>query len=180
MACETRGDSPYFLAMAAPTMACEPSCSWSTALPMSWRSPARRAILTFWPSSAAMRPERKPTSTECASRFCAWLERNFSPPSSFTSSGCTRCRPRSKTACSHALRIDLRLRLGDDLFDAGGVDAAVGDQAPDRQARDLAPDRVEARDRDRLGRVVDDHVDAGGGLERAHVAALATDEPALQ
>ena len=48
-----------------------------------------------------------------------------------------------------------------------------------RQLRDLAPDAVERREHDRLGRVVDDHVDAGQVLERADVAALAADDPAL-
>ena len=48
------------------------------------------------------------------------------------------------------------------------------------EPRDLAPHRVEARDRDRLGGVVDDHVDAGRRLERADVAALAADQPALR
>jgi hypothetical protein len=75
--------------------------------------------------------------------------------------------------------VDVLLGLLHHLLDAGRVDAAVGDQRADRQPRDLAAHRVEARDRDRLGGVVDDHVDAGGGLERADVAALAADQPAL-
>ena len=44
---------------------------------------------------------------------------------------------------------------------------------------DLAPNRVEARQHDGLGRVVDDQVDAGRLLERPDVAALAADDPAL-
>jgi hypothetical protein len=59
------------------------------------------------------------------------------------------------------------------------MDPPVGHQGADRQPRDLAPHRVEARDRQGLGGVVDDHVDAGGGLERADVAALAADQPTL-
>ena len=47
------------------------------------------------------------------------------------------------------------------------------------EAGDLAADRVEARQHDRLGRVVDDQVDAGRLLEGADVAALAADDPAL-
>ena len=46
-------------------------------------------------------------------------------------------------------------------------------------ARDLAPHRIEAGEDHRLGRVVDDDVDAGDDLERADVAALAADDPAL-
>ena len=44
---------------------------------------------------------------------------------------------------------------------------------------DLAADRVEAGEDHRLGRVVDDQVDAGRLLEGADVAALAADDPAL-
>ena len=49
----------------------------------------------------------------------------------------------------------------------------------ERQLGDLAPHRVEAGDDHRLGRVVDDQVDAGRRLERADVAALAADDAAL-
>ena len=75
--------------------------------------------------------------------------------------------------------IDVRLRLFHDLFDAARVDAAVGDQPLERQAPDLAAHRLEAGHDDRVGRVVDDDVDAGGGLECANVAALAADDPAF-
>ena len=70
-------------------------------------------------------------------------------------------------------------RLGDDLLDARGMDAAVGDQLGQRQAGDLAADGVEAADMTTPGGVVDDHVDAGRLLEGADVAALAADDPAL-
>ena len=49
----------------------------------------------------------------------------------------------------------------------------------ERQPRDLAADAVERREHDRLRRVVDDEVDAGEVLERADVATLAADDPAL-
>jgi hypothetical protein len=65
------------------------------------------------------------------------------------------------------------------LLDAGGVDAAVGDQLLQGEAADLAPHRVEAGQQHRLGGVVDDQVDPGDGLEGADVAALAADDPAL-
>jgi len=45
------------------------------------------------------------------------------------------------------------------------VDTAVGDQLGDRQPGDLAADRVEARQDDGLGRVIDDQVDSGRLLE---------------
>ena len=75
--------------------------------------------------------------------------------------------------------LHLRLDLLDDLLDARRMDAAVGDQPLDRLARDLAAERIEAREDDRAGRVVDDQLDAGRLLERADVAPLAADDPPL-
>ena len=74
---------------------------------------------------------------------------------------------------------DLAGDLLDDFLDAGGMDAPVGDEALEGHPGDLAAHRVEAGDDDRLGRVVDDDVDAGEGLEGADVAALAADDAAL-
>ena len=83
-----------------------------------------------------------------------------------------------------ALLADLFPELGahllDDLLDAGRVDAPVHDQLLEGVPRDLAAQRLEGRDDDRLRRVVDDQVDAGGRLERPDVAALAADDAALQ
>ena len=76
--------------------------------------------------------------------------------------------------------VDFLLGLAHDFFDARGMDSTVGDQRTDRQARDFAAYRVEARDGDGFGGVIDDDVDAGGGFERADVATFATDEAALQ
>ena len=77
------------------------------------------------------------------------------------------------------LLVDLPAHLGHDLLDAARVDAAVGDQRLERAAGDLAAHRVEAGDDHRVGRVVDDDVHAGGGLEGADVPALAADDAAL-
>ena len=76
-------------------------------------------------------------------------------------------------------RSSSRLRAGDDLLDPRGVDAAVGDQLFQRQPGDLAADRVEGADDHHAGRVVDDHVHAGGLLEGADVPPLAADDPPL-
>ena len=65
------------------------------------------------------------------------------------------------------------------FLDAARVDAPVGDQALQRQPPDFPPYRVEAGDHDGVGGVVDDDVHAGRRLERADVAALAADDPAL-
>ena len=77
------------------------------------------------------------------------------------------------------LLLDLLLGLGDDLLDARRMDAPVLDELGQRQARDLAAHRIEARQGHRVGRVVDDQVDTGCRFERADVAALAADDAAL-
>src|SRR5882724_11097603 len=59
-------------------------------------------------------------------------------------------------------RLGFFLGFGDELFDAGWMDAAVGDELVERVAGDLAADRVEGADDHDAGRVVDDDVDAGG------------------
>ena len=46
-------------------------------------------------------------------------------------------------------------------------------------ARDFAANRVVARNYDRLRSVVDDDIDAGGGLDRADIASFAADDAAL-
>jgi hypothetical protein len=76
-----------------------------------------------------------------------------------------------------ALELGLRLVVG--LLDPGRVDAPVLQQLLEREPRDLPPDPVEAREDDRVGRVVDDEVDAGQVLEGADVATLAADDAAL-
>ena len=75
--------------------------------------------------------------------------------------------------------VDLGLGLGDDVLDAARVDAAVLHELGQGQARDLTTNRIEAAEHDRVGRVVDDEVDAGGLLEGADVAAFAADDAAL-
>ena len=75
---------------------------------------------------------------------------------------------------------DLLAGLGHDLFDAGRMDPAVDDQFVERDPRHLAADWVEAADDDRLGRVIDDQVDAGRLLKGANVAPLLTDDATFQ
>src|SRR5919112_1759497 len=77
------------------------------------------------------------------------------------------------------LRIHFLAGLVDDLLDAPGMDAAVGDELLERETCDLASDRIEARDDDSVRRVVDDHVDARSELEGADVPSLATDDTTL-
>src|SRR5207248_3645872 len=75
--------------------------------------------------------------------------------------------------------LELGLRLVVGLLDPRRVDAPVLDQLREGDLRDLAPETVERGEDDGLRRVVDDEVDAGQVLERADVAALAPDDPAL-
>src|SRR5262245_3261153 len=78
------------------------------------------------------------------------------------------------------LLVGFVLHLLHDLLDAGRVNAAVGDEPLDRLLGDLAAVRIETGEDDRTRRVVDDQVDPGGELEGADVAALASDDAALQ
>ena len=75
--------------------------------------------------------------------------------------------------------VDLLVRPLHELLDGRGVDAAVAHQRLERHARDLAAERVEGRQHHHLRRLVDEDGDAGGGLERLDVAALAADDAAL-
>ena len=59
--------------------------------------------------------------------------------------------------------LELRLRVVVHLLDPRRVDPAVLDQLVERQPRDLAAERVERREDDRVRRVVDDEVDARSG-----------------
>jgi hypothetical protein len=75
--------------------------------------------------------------------------------------------------------LDLRLAALVGVLDPLRVDAAVGDETFQSKPADLAPHRVEAGEQHRLGRVVDDEVDAGHRLEGADVTALTADDAAL-
>ena len=74
---------------------------------------------------------------------------------------------------------DFVVGLEDEFLDAGGVDAAVGDEAFEGEAGDFAADGVEAGDEDGVGGFVDHEGDAGGGLEGLDVAAFAADDAAF-
>src|SRR5579875_1337833 len=75
--------------------------------------------------------------------------------------------------------VELLLGLADHLLDPRGVDAAVGNEPLEREAGQLAPDRVVAGDDDRLRCVVDDEVDPRRRLDGPDIAALPADDPAL-
>ena len=77
------------------------------------------------------------------------------------------------------LLIELLPDFLDQLLDARRVNAPVLHQALERDACDLAADRIEAGEDHRFRRVIDDEVDAGGKLQRADVASFAADDPSL-
>jgi hypothetical protein len=82
-------------------------------------------------------------------------------------------------ACLPDDEIDFGACLGDDFLDPTGMDAPISDELRDRDPGDLATNRVETTQDDRLRGVVDDQVDAGGLFEGADVATLPADDPAL-
>ena len=71
------------------------------------------------------------------------------------------------------------LSLGCHLLDTRRVDASVEDKAVQGDAGNLAPDRVEAGNRYRLRRIVDNKVDARCLLQRPDIASFPSDKPAL-
>ncbi len=75
--------------------------------------------------------------------------------------------------------LDLLAHLAYNLLDAGRMDAPVSHKLVEGKTGDFAAHRVEAREDDGLGGVVDDDFDAGGSLERTDVASLAADDAAL-
>ena len=76
--------------------------------------------------------------------------------------------------------VDIGLGLMEHLLDASRMYAAIGDEVFHSHAADFATNRVEARNSDAFGRVVDDEVGAGDLLKRADVAAFATDDAAFE
>ena len=149
---------------------------------MSWTSPARLATRTLTPSSVAMWAASHATSFEWESTFCPYEVRYCSRPSSLQDLG-VEVRlaelDRGRLAVAEDLLVQLLLDLADHLLDAAGMDAAVQHEPLERQPRDLAADRVEARQQHCARRVVDDQVHAGRGLEGPDVAPLAADDPPL-
>src|SRR5882724_4063565 len=75
--------------------------------------------------------------------------------------------------------VHLDAGLVHDLLDAPRVDPSVRDESLQRQATHLAAYGIEARHDYGVRRVVDDHVHPGRRFERANVATLAPNDPAL-
>ena len=77
------------------------------------------------------------------------------------------------------LVVHLALGLFDHLLNARGMDAAVGNQLFQRDARDFAAHRIKGGDDHSLRRIVDNQIHARSRLQRADIAALAADDAAL-
>ena len=77
------------------------------------------------------------------------------------------------------LLLDLLLYLRNHLLDTCGVDTTVGNQLMQSKSCDFAANGIEARQNDRLGRVIDDDLDARSGLQSANVTTLAADDTTL-
>ena len=163
-------------------IACEPSTSCVTAFPMSWRKAPRLAIAGSTPISAAS-----------ALAMCDGLDEVLQNVLAVAGAVLETAQELDE------LRMDVReADLGNrvlaglpdllvevahgplvDLLDPRRLDPAVLHELLEGHPRRLAAHGVEAREHDGLGRVVDDDVDAGGGLERADVPSFAADDPPL-
>ena len=98
----TSGDSFIRRAISAPMIACDPSTSCVTALPMSCSSAPRLGTVGSIPSSDAIAAAMWADSTRCLRTFWPYEVRNCSRPSSRIISGCMSVIPVSRTASSPA------------------------------------------------------------------------------
>src|SRR2546423_8461174 len=74
-------------------------------------------------------------------------------------------------------RIDFLPRLGDNLFDASGMDTSIENELRQSETGHFSPYRIEAGENHRFWRVIDDEVYPGGGFQRANVATLPRPKP---
>ncbi len=91
-----------------------------------------------------------------------------------------------ETMCSSELSADERFLLVEFFFGlvhhflyAGGVDAAVGNEALQGETGDLTADGVEAGNDDGLWRIVYDQFGTGSGFDGADVTSFAADDLAF-
>ncbi len=150
---------------------------------MSCSSAARAAVRALAPSSAASSDRQAGALDRVGEHVLAVAGAEVQPAQDLGELGVQRAHvglEHRLLAQLHDAPVDVGLGLGVGLLDPGGVDAAVLQQALERQPGDLAADAVEAREQHRARGVVDDEVDPGEGLQDADVAALASDDAALQ
>jgi hypothetical protein len=181
MARTTSSDSPDFLAKRPPIRAWVPSTSWSMALPTSCSSAARhldvRPELLGHHASQVRYLDR--VGEHVLAVGGAVLQRAQQPDQVPVHAPGDLGVVERLPSCRLHLLLDVLSGLGDDLLYAARVDPPVLHEPLHRDPRDLTPHGVEARDDDRLWRVVDDDVDAGRRLEGPDVAPLAPYDPSL-
>ena len=97
-----------------------------------------------------------------------WMQSRY-----FASKGCF-------FAVTDDFAVHVLLHLGQDLFDAGGVNAAIGQQFFHDPPRDLATHTIKTANGDLARGVVDDHVNTSRLLEGPDVAAFFADDPAFE
>jgi hypothetical protein len=162
--------------------ACEPSTSWSTALPMSCSRPGALGDLHVGAELGGHETGEVGDLDRVVEHVLPVAGAELEAPEGLDELGRHPVHVGVEAGLLAGLLhggLDLGLGLRVHLLDARRVDAAVGDELGEREPRDLATHTVEAREHDGLGGVVDDAVDAGDGLERADVAPLAADDAAL-
>src|SRR5512138_2996145 len=69
--------------------------------------------------------------------------------------------------------------LFDDLFNVGGMNTPIEDQAAQRAPADFTAYRVEAGDRNGIWRIIYNHIHAGGLLKSFDIAPIAPNDASL-
>ena len=183
MQCTTSGDSFSRRAISAPMIACDPSTSWVTALPMSCRNAPRLAIVGSTPELGGERGGDVRRLDEVLQDVLSVGRPVLQPPEELD-------HLRVDVGDPH-LGHRVLARAPDLLLDARAASARAISSIRAGWIRPSATSfssvmraasrRTGSKQRQHhgLGRVVDDEVHAGRGLERADVPALTADDPAL-
>ena len=79
----------------------------------------------------------------------------------------------------HNLIVELFLNLGNHLFNTSRMNASVGNQLMQGQAANLSADRIESRDYDSLGSVVNYDFNTTGSFQGTDVTAFTSDDTAF-
>ena len=82
-------------------------------------------------------------------------------------------------ACLYDFLLNLLLHLGHHLFDACGMDSAIGHKLVHGQSAYLAAHGVKGANDNGLGRVINHYLHSGGSLQGADVTSLTADDATL-
>src|SRR4030042_3063633 len=75
--------------------------------------------------------------------------------------------------------LQLLFRFGHNLFNPAGVDTAIDNQSFESYAGNFPPDRVEARNDDRLWSIVHNQINPCGRLQSPNIPTLSSNNPSL-